>query len=107
MANATSGMAVDDQCKLTFQDLKRKKAFRFIIFKIDETAQKIVVEKTGGPEQTYDDFSKCMPENDCRPKMMYASSRDRFKRELDGIHYELQATDPTEMDINVIKEKAN
>ncbi|KAL2649822.1 hypothetical protein R1flu_017950 [Riccia fluitans] len=139
MANAASGMAVDDQCKLMFQELQRKKIFRFIIFKIDEAAQKIVVEKTGGPEQTYDDFTKCMPENDCRygvydfdfvtedncqkskiffiawapdtsrikPKMMYASSRDRFKRELNGIHYELQATDPTEMDIHVIREKAN
>jgi hypothetical protein len=28
--------------------------------------------------------------------MIYASSKDRFKRELDGIQVELQATDPTE-----------
>lgn len=42
-----------------------------------------------------------------KAKMMYASSKDRFRRELDGVHYELQATDPTEMDIEVIKERAN
>lgn len=38
--------------------------------------------------------------------MIYASSKDRFRRELDGVHYELQATDPTEMDMEVIKERA-
>lgn len=39
--------------------------------------------------------------------MTYASSKDRFRRELEGIHFELQATDPTEMDFDVIKERAN
>lgn len=42
-----------------------------------------------------------------RSKMIYASSKDRFKRELDGIQVELQATDPTEMDIDVIRSRAN
>lgn len=42
-----------------------------------------------------------------KAKMLYASSKDRFRRELDGVHYEVQATDPTEMDIEVIKERAN
>jgi cofilin len=41
-----------------------------------------------------------------KAKMIYASSKDRFRRELDGVHYELQATDPTEMDMEVIKERA-
>lgn len=39
--------------------------------------------------------------------MIYASSKERFKRELDGIQVELQVTDPTEMDIEVIKSRAN
>ena len=38
--------------------------------------------------------------------MVYASSKDRFKRELDGIQVELQATDPSEMSPNIIKEWA-
>lgn len=37
--------------------------------------------------------------------MIYASSKDRFKRELDGIQVELQATDPTEMDRDVIRSR--
>lgn len=38
-----------------------------------------------------------------RSTMLYASSKDRFKRELDGIQFELQATDPSEMRIDIVK----
>ena len=38
--------------------------------------------------------------------MVYASSEDKFKRELDGIQVELQATDPSEMSLHIIKERA-
>ncbi|KAJ7553032.1 hypothetical protein O6H91_06G082200 [Diphasiastrum complanatum] len=139
MANAASGIAVSDECKLKFLELKRKKTYRYIVFKIDEKAKGVIVEKYGAPEESYDDFTAALPENDCRyavfdfdfvtdencqkskiffiawspdtarikAKMIYASSKDRFRRELDGVHYELQATDPTEMDIEVIKDRAN
>lgn len=39
-------------------------------------------------------------------KMLYASSKDRFKRELDGIQVELQATDASEMSMDIFKERA-
>ncbi|XP_073119351.1 actin-depolymerizing factor isoform X1 [Henckelia pumila] len=42
-----------------------------------------------------------------RAKMLYATSKERFRRELEGIHYEIQATDPTEMNLEVIKERAS
>lgn len=38
--------------------------------------------------------------------MLYASSKDRFKRELDGIQVELQATDPSEMSLDIVKGRA-
>ncbi|ONK71514.1 uncharacterized protein A4U43_C04F9430 [Asparagus officinalis] len=138
MANSASGIAVDDDCKLKFLELKAKRNFRFIIFKIDEVAQRVMVEKLGQPGETYDDFTACMPPNECRyavfdfdfvtdencqkskiifvawspdtskvrSKMVYASSKDRFKRELDGIQVELQATDPSEMSMDIVKERA-
>jgi cofilin len=34
------------------------------------------------------------------------SSKNRFKRELDGIQVELQATDPSEMSIDIVKARA-
>eukprot|EP00257_Ricinus_communis_P001513 XP_002511837.2 actin-depolymerizing factor 8 [Ricinus communis] len=137
MANSASGMAVNDECKLKFQELK-KRNHRFIVFKIDEKIQQVSVEKLGGPHETYDDFANSLPPNECRyavydfdfttnencqkskiffiawspdtsrvrSKMVYASSKDRFKRELDGIQLELQATDPSEMSLDIVKGRA-
>ncbi|KAG8374917.1 hypothetical protein BUALT_Bualt10G0045500 [Buddleja alternifolia] len=138
MANSASGMSVDDECKLRFLELKAKRNFRFIIFKIEEKIQQVIVEKLGQPAENYDDFAASLPENECRyavydfdfttkencqkskiffiawspdtsrirSKMVYASSKDRFKRELDGIQVELQATDPSEMSLDIVKSRA-
>ncbi|ONK54861.1 uncharacterized protein A4U43_UnF10410 [Asparagus officinalis] len=138
MSNASSGMGVADHSKMTFLELKRKKLHRYVVFKIDEKKKEVVVEKTGGQGECYDDFTASLPESDCRyavydfdfvtdegcqkskiffvawspsvsrirSKMLYATSKDRFRRELDGIHYEIQATDPTEMDLEVLRERA-
>uniref|UniRef100_A0A5B7BG21 Putative actin-depolymerizing factor 10 n=1 Tax=Davidia involucrata TaxID=16924 RepID=A0A5B7BG21_DAVIN len=138
MANSASGMAVNDECKLKFLELKAKRNHRFIVFKIEEKIQQVMVEKAGAKEETYEDFTNSLPANECRyavfdfdfitdeniqkskiffiawspdtsrvrSKMLYASSKDRFKRELDGIQVELQATDPSEMSFDIIKGRA-
>ncbi|XP_031392417.1 actin-depolymerizing factor 1-like isoform X2 [Punica granatum] len=138
MANSASGMAVHDDCKLRFLELKAKRSFRFIVFKIDEKIQQVAVEKLGQTDESYEDFAASLPANECRyavfdydftteencqkskiffiawspdtsrvrSKMLYASSKDRFKRELDGIQVELQATDPSEMSMDIIKGRA-
>ncbi|KAK9206527.1 hypothetical protein WN943_016805 [Citrus x changshan-huyou] len=153
-------MGVADHSKNAFTELQRKKVHRYVIFKIDEKKKEVVVEKTGGPAESYEDFAAALPENDCRyavydfdyvtsenynisslakcdnqhqenpstgelmpddaflipsspstsrirAKMLYATSKDRFRRELDGIHYEIQATDPTEMDLEELRNRAN
>ncbi|KAF8412265.1 hypothetical protein HHK36_000226 [Tetracentron sinense] len=138
MANSASGMAVNDECKLKFLELKAKRNYRFILFKIEEKIQQVMVERLGEPGESYEDFTACFPANECRyavfdfdfitdencqkskiffiawapdtskvrSKMLYASSKDRFKRELDGIQVELQATDPSEMSLDIIKARA-
>lgn len=137
--NASSGMGVDENSKNTFMELKQKKVHRYVIFKVDEKKREVVVEKTGGPAESYDDFAASLPENDCRyavfdfdfvtsencqkskiffiawspstsrirAKMLYATTKERFRRELDGVHYEIQATDPTEMDLEVLRDRAH
>uniref|UniRef100_A0A7N0UCN6 ADF-H domain-containing protein n=1 Tax=Kalanchoe fedtschenkoi TaxID=63787 RepID=A0A7N0UCN6_KALFE len=139
MANAASGIAVHDDCKLKFLELKSKRAHRFIVFKIEEKQKQVIVEKLGDPINSYEDFAASLPADECRyavydfdyvteencqksrivfiawspdisrvrSKMIYASSKDRFKRELDGIQIELQATDPTEMGLDVIRSRSN
>ncbi|CAI0424949.1 unnamed protein product [Linum tenue] len=131
-------MAVHDDCKLKFLELKAKRNHRFIVFKIDEKIQQVTVEKLGSPTASYQDFTDSLPANECRyavfdfdfttnencqkskifffawapdtsrvrSKMLYASSKDRFKRELDGIQVELQATDPGEMSLDIVKARA-
>ncbi|KAG0463489.1 hypothetical protein HPP92_019558 [Vanilla planifolia] len=42
-----------------------------------------------------------------RAKMLYATSKERFRREMDGVHYEIQATDPTELDIEILRDRAH
>ncbi|KAL0845972.1 hypothetical protein Bca101_019218 [Brassica carinata] len=137
-ANSASGMHVSDECKVKFLELKAKRTYRYVVFKIDEKAQEVQIEKLGNPEETYDDFTNSIPENECRyaiydfdfttedncqkskiffiawspdtsrvrSKMLYASSKDRFKREMDGIQVELQATEPSEMSLDIIKQRA-
>jgi Cofilin/tropomyosin-type actin-binding protein len=65
-ANAASGMAVDDECKIKFHELKAKRSFRFIIYKIEEKMQQVTVEKLGEPDESYDDFTASLPPNECR-----------------------------------------
>ncbi|KAM0069236.1 putative actin-depolymerizing factor domain, ADF/Cofilin, ADF-H/Gelsolin-like domain superfamily [Helianthus debilis subsp. tardiflorus] len=64
MANAASGMAVHDDCKLRFQELKAKRNYRFVTFKIED--QQVTIDKIGGPNETYDDFTLSLPVNECR-----------------------------------------
>ncbi|GMG98240.1 hypothetical protein Nepgr_000080 [Nepenthes gracilis] len=117
MANAASGMAVHDDCKLKFLELKAKRTYRFIVFKIEEKQKQVVVEKLGEPTESYENFTASLPADECRyavydfdfvteencqksriffiawspdtskvrSKMIYASSKDSFKRELDGL----------------------
>lgn len=59
-------MGVADHCKDAFLELQRKKAYRYVIFKIDEKKNEVVVEKTGKPSENYEDFTASLPENDCR-----------------------------------------
>ena len=53
-----------DECKLKFVELKAKRNYRFIIFKIED--QEVVVEKLGSPDETYEDFTESLPANECR-----------------------------------------
>lgn len=65
-ANSASGMAVHDDCKLKFLELKAKRNFRFITFKIDERIQQVIVEKLGQPDEDYNAFTSSLPADECR-----------------------------------------
>eukprot|EP00244_Chara_vulgaris_P014573 TRINITY_DN91_c0_g1_i2.p1 TRINITY_DN91_c0_g1~~TRINITY_DN91_c0_g1_i2.p1 ORF type:complete len:140 (-),score=39.18 TRINITY_DN91_c0_g1_i2:709-1128(-) len=137
MANASTGIGVNDSCKLKFQELKVRKSAPYIIFKIDEERNEVTVDKVGASGEGFEDFAKALPERECRyavydyeytnadncqktkiffiawcpctakvkARMIYAASKERFRRELDGIQLELQATDASELDLELMREK--
>ncbi|KAK7860990.1 actin-depolymerizing factor 7 [Quercus suber] len=124
-------MDVSDECNLKFLELIAKSNSRFIIFKVEN--QEVVVEKLGIPDEAYEDFTASQPASERRitvfnfdfitdqnfqkinslvfrspffkgrSKVVYASSEDRFKSQLDGIEVELQATDSSEMSLGILK----
>uniref|UniRef100_J3N469 ADF-H domain-containing protein n=1 Tax=Oryza brachyantha TaxID=4533 RepID=J3N469_ORYBR len=130
---------VPEKSKSAFLELKRRKVHRYVIFKIDDRREEIVVEKTGAPGESYADFTASLPADDCRyavydldfvsddncrkskiffiswspsvsgirAKTIYAVSRNQFRHELDGVHFEIQATDPDDMDLDVLRGRAN
>lgn len=59
-------MAVHDDCKLKFMELKTKRTHRFIVYKIEEKQKQVIVEKLGEPTQTYEDFAASLPAEECR-----------------------------------------
>ncbi|KAJ0892857.1 putative actin-depolymerizing factor domain, ADF/Cofilin, ADF-H/Gelsolin-like domain superfamily [Helianthus annuus] len=59
-----SGMAVNDECKLKFLELKSKRNYRFITYKIVD--QQVIVDKIGGHDETYEDFTNSLPADECR-----------------------------------------
>ncbi|KAJ3035672.1 cofilin [Rhizophlyctis rosea] len=61
----SSGVGVSDEAISVFQDLKLRKAFRYIIYKLSDDWREIVVEKTV-ESADYNDFVKALPAGDCR-----------------------------------------
>lgn len=62
-------MVVSDDVQYSFNEFKLKRGdykLRYFIYQISKDRKYIEVEKTGGPEKTYDDFVEALPENDCR-----------------------------------------
>ncbi|XP_026459597.1 actin-depolymerizing factor 1-like [Papaver somniferum] len=100
-ANAASGIVVHDDCKQRFLELKEKRTFRFVVYKIEEKdkQKQIILENLGESAESYENCQK-------RKVFFIYWSHDTTRRELDEIQVELQATDPTEMDLDVIRSRA-
>jgi cofilin len=57
---------VPERSKSAFMELKRRKVHRYVIFKIDDSREEVVVDKIGAPGESYDDFTASLPTDDCR-----------------------------------------
>ncbi|KAI1073067.1 hypothetical protein LB507_008986 [Fusarium sp. FIESC RH6] len=62
---ASSGVRVNSGCVDTYQDLRMKKAYKFITFSISHDRSEIVVDHTS-ESSDWDDFIQSLPENEPR-----------------------------------------
>merc|ERR1712200_20510 len=112
------GVAVSDECKTYFEDIKKAKKYRYVVFYIKEE-KSIVVESVGDRDSSYDDYLNDLQkggDGECRyglydyeyehqcqgttesskKKKLYSSSFDALKKSLVGVHKFIQATDLSE-----------
>ncbi|ORY98871.1 hypothetical protein BCR43DRAFT_503645 [Syncephalastrum racemosum] len=133
----SSGVAVNPECLEKYQDLKLRKKYNYIIFKLSDDLKEIVVDEAGEKAE-YDDFIEKLPDTEPRyavydfeyekegagvrnkitfyswvpdnakvkQKMLFASSKDALRKQLVGIAIEIQGTDASEVEREVVLEKA-
>jgi len=130
-----TGIHVHDDCVLVFNELKTKKAYRYVLFTIQDNKIVIVKDK-GARDETYDAFlAKLSKDEPCyaafdfeydsddvkrgklvfiswipdtakvKPKMIYAGTKDALKQKIEGGLVEVQATDASEVTYDAILQK--
>lgn len=89
-----SGVAVEDTCKLHFQDQKLGHKYRYVIFRLTPDFKAITVDKAADPSATYDDLVNDLREaeqnGECRWAVMdvvYKSVNGAEKSKLCFIHW--------------------
>jgi cofilin len=61
-----SGVVLSADCVPRFEELKLKKQFRYVVYKLNDARTAIVVEQVGDGDSKYEDFLETLPEEDCR-----------------------------------------
>lgn len=95
-----------DDRKLRFFELKAKRSFRFVVFKIEDKIQQVAVEKLGQTGESYEDFTASLPadagryavfyydfttnENSQKSKARFSSSHGNLKNHIRGFEHPQQ-----------------
>merc|ERR1712037_263320 len=118
MGDMASGVKVDEVVKMGYDDIKKKKSYRYLVFYIKDEKM-IQVEKVGDRNADYQEFLQDLyvgGPDDCRygvfdfeythqcqgtteaskKEMLYSSSFDALKKCLVGVQKYIQATDESE-----------
>lgn len=131
----SSGVKIHQDCIDAFQKQKIRKQHRYLLYKMDSTYENIILFKTSGPEETYEDFLNSIPETECfyatidlpdpngqtpkliflmftpenakvKDRMVFASSKDGFVKKLEGVHGKLlQASERSDLDYKLVADQ--
>ena len=58
-----TGITVDDECITEFTALRMKRAHRYLIMRVNDDKNRVIIEKVGARESTFADFKEIMPKD--------------------------------------------
>ena len=61
-----TGITIADNVREEFQNMRMRRAHRFIIFKASEDKSTVEIETLGARDSTYEQFKEAMPKNRSR-----------------------------------------
>lgn len=61
-----SGIELDETCVNLFMHMKTRSSFKWLIFKVDNSGKRVVPDKIGDKNSSYNDFICALPDNQCR-----------------------------------------
>eukprot|EP00842_Homolaphlyctis_polyrhiza_P003869 jgi/Hompol1/4483/HPOL_003650-RA len=120
-AEASSGVTVNDAAIEAYQELKIKRKYRYIIFKISDDNKQIVIDKAVEKAE-YEQFVTSLPADGCRyavydfefesaggdgqrHKLLFYICKDALRKKLDGVYTEIQCTDLSEVSHEAVLDK--
>lgn len=66
MVSTQSLIVLDDECVTQFQALRMKRAHRYIIMKVNDEKNRVIIEHIGERSATFAEFKELMPKDQCR-----------------------------------------
>ena len=61
-----TGLSVSDDCVTEFSALRMKRAHRFLIYRVGDDKNSIVIDHIGARDATFDQFKELMPKDQGR-----------------------------------------
>lgn len=68
----SSGVAVNDQCKSVFQEIKLGRKYSYVIYRLNDTLKEIIVEKVADAGTSYDAFVQDLKDAEKNKECRYA-----------------------------------
>jgi len=66
LSSMSSGVQCQEECVAEFNELKTRRKYKYIIYKISADKKFIEIEHKGAPDATDADFFSKLPDGDCR-----------------------------------------
>ena len=66
LSKSNTGVNVNQAVITEFNEFKLRSKYRYMVFKLNDKNEEVVIDKTGAPGAPYSEFVASLPDNDCR-----------------------------------------